>query len=181
MKINEYREYFEELGVQLSPRVLYRYKKVLYHLAITEHYLESRLDEGVDWWIKSIEGSQAAKKMTDARTPISEIVEAAKLDLRSAISPSDKSECINLLAMWLDGWLNESGLSKIRNSLNTRLSSLSEADGEKTVRLPIMASTRDALVEVIEQSSPSNNYDQMLNQVISFYAHMHDIDLDNED
>lgn len=179
MKLDAYKKYFEAKGVVLSPSLLNRHKKAIYHIGITEDYLAKRLTDGdAKWWEASVSGSRLEDNYAKADLLLLDgVIKVAQNKLTTLLKLPEEADRMVRLAEWMDLSLGATGLAKIRNALNARLASLSKEDGEKIVRLPIMSSTRDSLAQIIDEVAPDKNYDQMIRQIISYYANMHAIKL----
>lgn len=176
MQLKDYEHYFEQRGITLPPNQLRRYKKIIYHLDVTESYLQKRLEEDHTWWAECVSGSPKAAVLEKQRKPIEAIIKKAKSDLSNALAAGKEAERAVQIAGWLDGWLSEKGLARLRNSLNTRLYALADEDEERTVRIPILSSTRNRLYELIHHTDSGQTYDDMLNHLIVYYCQMNGIE-----
>lgn len=182
MKLDAYKKYFEAKGVVLPPSLLNRHKKAIYYIGITEDYLSKRLMDSDDkWWVASVSGSRLEDDYArEDVLSLDGVIIVAQRQLSTLLELPEEADRIVRLAEWMDLSLGPTGLAKIRNALNARLASLAKEDGEKVVRLPIMASTRDSLAQIIDEVAPDKNYDQMIRQIISYYANMHAIKLSDQ-
>lgn len=177
MKLKDYEEYFEEAGISLPTRLLHRYKKIIYHLDVTQDYLEGRLEEDMKWWAAAISGSTRVALMTKEGTSKEAAVHLAKEELQEILSVEGKARRAERLASWLGEWYGKTGLARLRNSLNTRLYAIADQEEDKLVRIPVMSPTRDRLTKLMGLTGDQQSYDAMLNKLIGFYSQMHGFDI----
>lgn len=182
MKLKDYEENFEQRGIFLEPAVLRRFKKAIYHLDLLEEYYQRRLQqESEDWWREQIEGSTTALEINEKGEVGTGTITAAKESLARILSKNNEAERAVGVAYWMYNWLNRAGITRMRNSLNTLIRNQNKEGEPKTVRIPILSTTRDRLVRLGEITNSDLTYDFLVNQLVAFYCDMNGINLPETD